>query len=86
MLIKDLVIQINDNKTEFFCNVVIKRNDKFYEVPVRVQSNRDDAKETLEYALDQCERVDEHWLIPKDEDKVVEHLKGKVIRATEIEL
>jgi len=86
MLIKDLVIKDEHGKIEFFCDVIIKRDEKHYRVPVRIKSNRGDLIETIDYALEKCEYIDEHWLVPKEGAEVVEHLRGMVIGAIEIKL
>ena len=86
MLIKDIVIKDRHGKVEFYAEVIIKRGGKFYSVPVRVESRRNDLIETLDYALEHCRGIDENWLVPKEDGEVVEHLRDKVIKAVEIEL
>lgn len=59
MLLKDLNIKINPDAIECFANLVIKRNGKHYQVPLRT---RDDFKDPLDISPNRIKENIDHFI------------------------
>ena len=107
-IIKDLVHavymiggKVNDGEKEYLdwiiaysANVVIKRDDEFYEVPVKLRTElawEENAElkllETMDQAWkqfeEQCEKITANWKLVEEE---LEGTHGKIIAQRKIEL
>jgi len=76
MLLKDLIIRIEENGIECFVNVVIKRNGKHYQIPIRTKDKPDNPldfsqqriKESIDHFLQTCEKFNKDYQLMTEEE------------------
>ena len=76
MLLKDLEIKIEDSGIDCFTNLVIKRDGKHYQIPIRTKDLPDDPedftpqriKENIDKFLLICEKFDKNYRLMTEEE------------------
>lgn len=95
MLLKNLDINISHKGCFLYTDVMIKRDDKFYEVPVVMSYSPDHIKvlsvetinDTIKHFMETCTSIDMKYIVPSEQE--IEEMKqkgNKLLTAKQINL